>query len=279
MANASANPYANPAARVELVLKKFLQSGGGGSTPGVQVWSVVFGLPPEMPATLRHYEVTAHLRKLYDQVDAIRRRAAETDIGQERYIGQLSRIEKALLPEHLSNQANTVGQHLSADVFTALGFLAYILGSDEDEAPKAVLDTILEKLNEIDEALAGADISAEFRRAVSRLIDSIRYAIREYPITGAVSLRELSRRILFEWNDVPSPQSNGEHEVWKNARKIVHVATVIGGLVLGGLKGADAALHTLDDVHHILPVVEQEFGLKVPANEPKQIPSETSPEH
>jgi hypothetical protein len=271
----------NPAARLSTALEKYLRHGGGGSGVAIDVWARVFELGEIQPVAKRQFQVAALLRELYDELQELRRRAKGTNILESRYSGPLDKVERAIAPSTLFTGANSAGQHLTPDVLQMVGTLADILDSDEGEAPANVVADVLTQLNELEAEIAAADISDEFRRVLLRLIDQIRFAIREYQVVGSRALISVYRRVLMDWQDIPRSHSVAAPDIRAHLRKILVGIGVVITVTNGVLGTVDSSLKLARDVRKEASLLAKEYELPgavlAAPKERKQIPSTTSP--
>jgi len=81
---------------------------------------------------------------------------------------------------------------------TALAFCAHLLPNEEDEISSDELKKVREALSDLKATLSDATIPDRLRRLIENHINLIEKALQEYPLRGAIALREAGRTALGE---------------------------------------------------------------------------------
>jgi hypothetical protein len=123
---------------------------------------------------------------------------ASANFSKNLYENAFSRIENALSTMLFPNTWNHVRQHLAAEVLTALAFCTEILPNEETEISVEELASIRSKLDELRLTLEDSSLPRRLRSLIEHHVELIERALAEYPVVGAIALREAGRTALGE---------------------------------------------------------------------------------
>lgn len=173
---------------------------------------------------------------------------AHANFSPHLYKSAFSRIENALSPMLFPATWNQVRQYLTPDVLTALAFCTEILPNEEAEISTDELSSIRNKLDELRETLQDTSMPPRLRSLIQHHVELIEKALFEYPIVGAIALREAGRTALGEMIEAKDEivSSKGDASVsklestWKAVNEAADIALKAEGIAQLGQKAWDA---------------------------------------
>lgn len=219
----------NSASRLHALLKK--ASGNSAQTQILEVWANLFEVAEANP-NKKSIAVAERLGSMFREVNLIREQMDKTDFGESLYSSALSKIELALSTMILSGTWNSAQQYLTPETLVALEFCGEILPDEEALISSEELAEIRSRVKDLQESLSSSQLPPRLRTLVEHHIDLILRALAEYPIAGAMALREAARTGLGEFMEVSetvkanrgAPEISMLGAVWDKVNKAADVA-------------------------------------------------------
>lgn len=162
----------------------------------VWVWAEVFGLSQDSP----HLEddVVTCLQAMRSEIDLLqvklRMLGAPDDLTQP----GLPRLRNATSAVFLNAQWKGIREETSRpENRVALLWANWTLrDEDEDDLPADEFAALLAELDSLEQSLHATDMTSYMRGFIQRQIDSVRAALRLYPIRGAKPIEEAARQVV-----------------------------------------------------------------------------------
>lgn len=186
--------------------------------------------------------VNHRLHLLLDELDLLRDKLHLLSVSPSIYQPSLAKLDNALSPAILHAKAENVRQYLSEDVYTGLAFSSEILPEEEEAIGADDFKEFVDLANQLELLLQDSSLPSSLVVLIRRHIRLAELAIAQYPIRGAVALKDAVKYALgdlaFETEVVRlAGRENAEkiHRLWKKANNMADGAIKIDNLVqLGG---------------------------------------------
>jgi hypothetical protein len=191
----------------------------------------------------RDYVLVNHrLQLLLDELDLLRDKLHLLSVSPAVYQPSLAKLDDALSPAILHANAERVRQYLSEDVYTGLAFSSELLPEEEEAISADDFREFVDLVNQLELLLQDSSLPASLIVLIRRHIRIAELAIAQYPIRGAVALKDAVKYALgdlaFEGEVLhPAGRENAEkvQRLWKKANDMADGAIKVDSLVhLGG---------------------------------------------
>jgi hypothetical protein len=208
-----------------------------------------------------------------DQLREVERRAADTKFRVTNYSQQLQSVAHALMPNRFYEQwQNSLG-FLSNDTLLALNMLADAIGEDEQGLPPDKIEALLTEIAVLEKEVRGSDLDVHLKEFVFMHLDSIRLALRSYPVVGARALQQAFRRAAWEWESNPLGRepTRQEKTVLQRVRRIAATVATFAAAAGATIHNTETLVSGVQAILRDVPKVATELGLKLPGVVPKQL--------
>jgi hypothetical protein len=163
---------------------------------------------------------------------------ASANFPKNLYENAFSRIENALSTMLFPSPWNQVRQYLAPEVLTALAFSTEILPDEETEISVEELGSIRSKLDELRATLEDSSLPRRLRSLIEHHVELIERALAEYPVVGAIALREAGRTALGEMIEAKGEIASAKDDpavskleaVWKTVNDAADAALKADGI-------------------------------------------------
>lgn len=191
----------------------------------------------------RDYVLVNHrLQLLIDELDLLRDKLRLLSVSPAVYQPSLEKLDNALSPAILHANAEHVRQYLSEDVYTGLAFSSELLPHEEEAISADDFRGFVDLVNQLELLLQDSSLPTSLVVLIRRHIRLAELAIAQYPIRGAVALKDAVKYALgdlaFEGDLIrPAGRENAEkiQRLWKKANDMADGAIKVDSLVqLGG---------------------------------------------
>lgn len=225
----------NSASRLLRILENNSVHSDNGQT--LEAWISLLGVTETHPHR-RIVAVGELVHAMNRELESASAGLALENFSKNLYENAFSKIENAISPMLFANTWNHVKQHLTPEVLTALAFCAEILPSEEAEITAEELTSIADKLDELRATLEDTSLPQRLRSLIEHHVELIERALAEYPVVGAMALREAGRTALgemIEAKDEIAPAKDSVavsklEAVWEKVNKAADVALKIDGI-------------------------------------------------
>jgi hypothetical protein len=197
----------------------------------IVVWSRFFKIEE-----LRHPKLVAavsdRLVKMQFEIELVEKQMQTLGFSESLYQVAIQNAEASISPWLISSQWNSVKQYLTPQFFTALGFCAELLPDEEKLISEEEISEICKSVDELEEVLLSTSLPERLRALIAHHVSLIRKAVEEYPIRGAISLREAGRTALGELIEIKdevaehktAPEIDKLGDTWKRVNNAADAA-------------------------------------------------------
>lgn len=203
----------------------------------LEAWVEIFGISE----THHHRRIVAVgelVHAMHRELESAAAGLATANFSKNLYENAFSKIENAISPMLIANSWNHVKQYLTPEVLTALAFCAEILPNEEAEISAEELASIANKLDELRATLEDTSLPQRLRSLIEHHVELIERALAEYPVVGAIALREAGRTALgemIEAKDEIAPAKDSVavsklETVWGKVNKAADIALKADGI-------------------------------------------------
>lgn len=201
------------------------------NTQVLAVWVNLFAIGEQNP-NKKSVVVAERLSAMYRELELVREQMQKANFSESLYEPSISRIEQALSTMLLSAGWNQARQYLTRETFVALSFCGEILPDEESRISSQELSAITAQVEDLQALLADSQLPPRLRALVQQHINLILTALAEYPISGALALREAARTALGEIVEVKeaiaenrkAPEISKLGDIWKKVNKTADIA-------------------------------------------------------
>lgn len=186
--------------------------------------------------------VTHRLQLLIDELDLLRDKLHLLNVSASIYNPSLAKLDHALSPAILTADAEHVRQYLTEDVYVGLAFSSELLPDEEEDISADDFREVVDLINQLELMLQDSSFPTSLMILIRRHIRLAELAISQYPIRGAVALKDAVKYavgdLVFEAEALtPAGRENAEviQRLWKKANDLADGAIKVDSLAqLGG---------------------------------------------
>lgn len=182
---------------------------------------------------------------LVGELDHLRHQLASRGLSVEIYGPSLEKVEQALSPLLINLKCAHVKQHLTPDVYTALGFCSDILANEEDSISEEDFSALVALINELELVLQDSSIPSSLVALIRRHILLAETAIADYPLRGAGSLKDAVKMAIGDLaleterdGALPVVAGTRLRTLWERMNNVADGAIKVDGLVQVGTRVA-----------------------------------------
>lgn len=224
----------NPASRILALYDKAMSLADGTGVTLLQLWGSVFEVAKNANQADED-AVTARLMALRGEVDLASARLAERGYPSQLYANYFTRVRNLASATLLHQEWASHKRGLQSDIRLALEWAAWSLPSEEDELPVEELAGLIAELDAIEQSLPDIDLSSYLRDFISRQIDLIRSALRNYDIGGITPVNDALEQAVGAFTRSKSVIVADADESGENGKGVLKRLTEVFG------RTADAA--------------------------------------
>jgi uncharacterized phage infection (PIP) family protein YhgE len=225
----------NSASRLHSLLEQVLSEPD--STQVLEVWAKLFAIN-ESNVNLKAALVSEHLRWMYRELDLISNQMQKLNYSENLYTSAISNIEYAISAMILPTTWNVAKQYIRPEYLKSLEFCSEILPDEESQISQDELDNIQELIIDLRSSLSNSTLPPRLLALIKHHIELIERALAEYPISGAIALREAARTGLGEIIEIKdevsasqdAPEISKLGELWNTVNKYADAALKIEGI-------------------------------------------------
>jgi hypothetical protein len=229
----------NTASRIHRVMTtwKSVQS----TDSAISGWLRVFNI--KGTDTTRDYVLVNHrLHLLIDEAALLGDKLHLLSVSPGVYKPYLAKLDNALSPSIIHAKAQHVRQYLTEDVYTGLAFSSELLPEEEEGISADDFREIVDLVNQLELMLQDSSFPSSLVVLIRRHIRMAELAIAEYPIRGAVAIKDAVKfavgDLAFEAGVLaPAGPQNADavRRLWKKANDIADGAIKVDNLAqIGG---------------------------------------------
>jgi len=219
----------NAASRLLSLLKN--TSNKGETLLIVDVWADIFNIN-EPNTTLKAILVSDRLNMMHRELKLVNKQMQEAGYSDDLYSRTTSNIENSISPLILHGKWGLAKQYLQNDTFVSLSYCSEILPDEESQIIPDELDQIQSLVDEVSILLSSSELPPRLVELINHHIELIQRALSEYPVIGAMALREAARTGLGELIEVKelvkanqnSPEMSKLGAAWKKLNGIADFA-------------------------------------------------------
>ena len=215
----------NSASRLFRILER--HSSHADNVQTIDAWAGLLDVTEAHPHR-RIFAVGELVHAMHRELEHAAAGLASANFSKNLYENAFSRIEHALSPMQFPSSWNHVKQHLAPEVLTALAFSSEILPNEETQISVEEMGSIRSKLDELRGTLEDSSLPRRLRSLIEHHVELIERALAEYPVVGAIALREAGRTALGEMieakDELASVENNPSVSKLKAAWKTVNEA-------------------------------------------------------
>lgn len=201
------------------------------NTQTLDVWAKLFEIGEQNP-NKKAAIVADRLSAMYRELGRVEEQMQKANFSDNLYAPSISKVEHALSTMLLPATWNQVRQYLTPEMFVALSFCGEILPDEESQIDFEELSEIRAQVDDLQASLADSQLPPRLRALIEHHIDLILTALAEYPITGAMALREAARTALGEIVEVKESVSENRKaaeisklgDLWKKVNQTADIA-------------------------------------------------------
>lgn len=186
----------NTAGRILSIYDKLTEPNRPQEKTMVWVWADVFDLPQDGP----HLEddVVTCLQAMRAEMDLLRTKLHARGAPEILLHPTLPRLRNATSPIYLNSQWKAIREETTTPENRIVLLWAdwALRDEDEDDLPADEFSALLSELESLEKNLNSTAMTAYMRGFIQRQIDSIRIALRLYPIRGTKPIEEAARQVV-----------------------------------------------------------------------------------
>jgi hypothetical protein len=213
----------------------------------VEGWVKLLDVQEKHPRK-RVVAITSLMQAMNHEVESTVAGLQKLDFPPKLYEGQFSKIENAISPLILGQNWGNVQQYLTPETLTALAYCAEILPDEESQISSEEIASIQGCLVELRETLSDSTVPPRLRSLIEHHVALIERALSEYPISGAIALREAGRTALGEMIEARDqiseakdhPATSKLEKTWKAVNSAADIALKAEKLTQLGQRAWDA---------------------------------------
>lgn len=217
------------------------------SSPAVDGWVKLLDVNKEHPLK-RVMAVSALTQAMHQELQFAVAGLQKLNFPPNLYDASFSNIENSVSPLVFGLTWVHVLQYLTPETLTALAYCAQILPDEESQISKEEIVGIQTCLAELKESLVDSSLSERLRLLIEHHVALIEQALFEYPISGAMALREAGRTALGEMIEVrveileakDHPATYKLEKTWKTVNSAADIALKAEKLAQLGQRAWDA---------------------------------------
>lgn len=222
------------------------------NTQAVEGWIKLLQIQEQHPLR-RVVAITALTQAMQHEVQAAVVGLQKLSFPANLYDGPFSRIENAISPMVLGQPWGNVRQYLTPDTMTALAYCAQILPDEESQISPEEIEGIRACLAELKLCLDDSTVPDRLRSLIEHHVALIEDALIQYPVSGAIALREAGRTALGEMIEVRDqvsaakdhPATSKLEKTWKTVNGAADIALKAERLAQLGQRAWDALSNLL----------------------------------
>lgn len=186
----------NSASRLLAIYDQLLKVGGGNDVAMIKRWAEVFALPHEGPRA--EDDVATCLLAMRSEIDLARTTLLHRGVPEDLLHPGFARLRQYCSTTALNAGWNSYREEANRpETRLAWAWAAWVLQNEaEDDLPPEEFAALLQELNDVELALRSTEMTPYLRDFIQRQIDSIRAALKLYPIRGVKPIEEALRDIV-----------------------------------------------------------------------------------
>ncbi|MBC8017458.1 MAG: hypothetical protein H7X83_02915 [Verrucomicrobia bacterium] len=220
----------NAASRLHTILSQTV--GMSTSATSLAIWENVFQIQGEANDARKALIISERLRWLHQELEIARSQMGQANISENLYTAAFNNIEQALSTLLLSTTWNNGAQYLKPETLVALEFCSEILPDEESLIESETLDEIRSMVQELESLLEKTNLPESLITLILHHIELINRALDQYPVIGAMALREAARSAigeLIEANEAVKANSGSEEvsqlgKIWTKLNNAADIA-------------------------------------------------------
>lgn len=186
----------NTAGRILSIYDKLTEPNRPHEKTMVWVWADVFNLPQDGP----HLEddVVTCLQAMRSEMDLLRTKLHARGAPEILLHPGLPRLRNATSTVYLNAQWKGIREETTKPENRIVLLWAdwALRDEDEDDLPADEFSALLSELESLEQSLSATEMTAYMRGFIQRQIDSIRAALKLYPIRGVKPIEEAARQVI-----------------------------------------------------------------------------------
>jgi hypothetical protein len=228
----------------------------GAQTNASDGWAKLFGIAGSRAVQDR--EVVRLLVIMADELARFQKELQATPAAPDSYDFVLHAIQQSISLRSLGSKWIAVEQHISNDVIRVLTAFAELLPREEAAVDPTELADFSVEVEALAQRIRKSGLPDEVKAFLERQIDTVRAALREFPLRGTSAFKDASLRSAITLADVPpavvenadAPEVREVIGLWervaKYGRRLALVKAVVTALLGTGDLGLDVIEKALD---------------------------------